>query len=200
MEQEQRYGKRLQKAAREDFRSFWSAHRWWSTIVALLAATAGILIQISVLGVGSVANLELTITTGVGALAVSLLGNYLIAMRRGAERLDSELRGQIAEQNKLITQQPTRTPTEQHYYQVSKAEWDVLSVGAKQIVRHIWAHQTFAAGEPIAGLDTGDVMVALLGELSTVCFLRKRDLPGYPIWWEPVPAYRSAIEELLYTT
>jgi len=88
------YGKRLHRAARKDFKTFWSAHRRWSTFIALLATVAGVLLQMVFLGVGSVARVELTVTTAVASLIVSLIGHYLIAMRRGAEMLDTELRNE----------------------------------------------------------------------------------------------------------
>jgi len=50
------------------------------------------------------AALEQTAMTGLGLLAVSLIGNYLISMRRGAEVIDAEQRGRIAESERTVAQ------------------------------------------------------------------------------------------------
>jgi|SRR5579862_4339088 len=95
MEPEATYGKRLHKAARKDFKSFWSAHRWWSALISLISAGAGVLIQMAILGTGSVVNLALTLSIALGFLLLSLIGNYLISLRRAAEALDTGLREEI---------------------------------------------------------------------------------------------------------
>jgi len=102
MEPESNYGKRLHKAARQEFRKFWSAHRL-RAILSTLAVTVSVIgIQVAYRGVGSV---EQTIVSGVVGLGVSLIGNYLIAMRRGAESLDSGLRDEIHEKNSALQNQ-----------------------------------------------------------------------------------------------
>jgi hypothetical protein len=35
------YGKRLHKAAREEFRNFWSAYRYWLVLATLIAVVLG---------------------------------------------------------------------------------------------------------------------------------------------------------------
>ena len=102
MEPESNYGKRLHKAARQDFRKFWSTHRLWATLSTLAVTVSVIGIQVAYRGVGSMANVEQTIVNGVVGLGIALIGNYLIAMRRGAESLDSGLRNEIHEKNSAL--------------------------------------------------------------------------------------------------
>jgi len=78
--------------------------------MTLASTAAGILIQIAFLGVGSVVNLAVTISSAVGGLLTSLVGHYLIAMRRGAELLDGGLRRELhgmTETNRILQDQLT---------------------------------------------------------------------------------------------
>jgi hypothetical protein len=91
------YGKRLHRAAREDFKGFWSLYRYWVTVATGLFSP--ILIQLYRHGWRSVVNLDETVTSVVVGLLVSMGGTYLIAMRRGAETLDAGLRNEVTGHN-----------------------------------------------------------------------------------------------------
>jgi hypothetical protein len=143
------YGKRLHAAARKDFKAYWSAHRWWATSVTLTVSCLAIVIQILYQGAGSMANIEQTAVTGIVGLAVSLIGNYLISMRRGAEALDggriSEIEKRDAEnrairevsaaQSSELRRQieqlapPKRTQSEEYHY--TKARDGLKNVGKR---------------------------------------------------------------------
>ncbi len=70
--------------------------------LSLVSAGAGILVQMAILGTGSVTNLALTVIVGLVSLLVSLVGNYLIAMRRGAETLDVARQKEITGKDSTI--------------------------------------------------------------------------------------------------
>jgi hypothetical protein len=160
------YGKRLHAAARKDFKAYWSAHRWWASGVTLIVASLAIVIQIVYQGAGSMANLEQTAVTGIIGLAVSLVGNYLISMRRGAEALDidriSEIEkrdtgnreileasaAQSSELRRKIEQltPPKRTPAEQHAYDAATAALKEFGESRRDIekaLRHLRMRETW---------------------------------------------------------
>ena len=95
---------------------------------------------------------------------------------------------------------PKRTPTEQHYFDTAEAEWRKLSNAGKQIVRYLWAHERLWGSElaSIPGVPYEDVRVAIEGELKNVVFIKPFHNPGQDRWWQPVPAYRDVVNELLY--
>ena len=93
------YGKRLHKAARQEFRRFWSLYRYWATVTSAVIIPMGF--QILRRGIHSV-NVADTVETGIASLVISMFGSYVIAMRRGAENLDTSLRSDIDDRNITI--------------------------------------------------------------------------------------------------
>src|ERR1035441_2278112 len=81
------YGKRLHRAARLEFRKFWSDYRLW--VFAASAFLAPIALQAARHGMRSVLNVGETLENGLLGAVFSLVGTYLIAMRKGAETLDA---------------------------------------------------------------------------------------------------------------
>jgi hypothetical protein len=81
------YGKRLHAAARKDFRGFWSDYRWWITIVGFFNLP---LIVQAIRGIHTMFDFGVACAYGLVSLTLSLVGSYAIAMRKGAEDLDSQ--------------------------------------------------------------------------------------------------------------
>jgi hypothetical protein len=126
------YGKRLHAAARKDFKAFWSAHRWWSSIITVVSAGAAVLLQIAILGTGTVANLALTLSVAVGGLLISLIGNYLISMRRGAEQIDTGLQQQIKENDLALAESGQNIKTLQE--RLAKPPLSPIEQGRRELV------------------------------------------------------------------
>src|SRR5579862_177654 len=100
MPEEASYGKRLHRSARAELRKFWSDYRIWLTFVSVIIAP--ILIQAFRHGWRSVLNLKEAVENGIIGLVISLVGTYLIAIRKGAESLDGELRHVIEDRDQSI--------------------------------------------------------------------------------------------------
>jgi cell division protein FtsB len=93
------YGKRLHAAARTDFKRFWSDYRWWITIVGFF--NLPLVIQV-VLGKHTMVDFGVACIYAVISLIFSLLGSYVIAMRRGAESLDTHWQQRIGQRNEQL--------------------------------------------------------------------------------------------------
>jgi hypothetical protein len=147
MESEVSYGKRLHKAAREDFKTFWSGHRSWVTFSTLISP---FLVQVKVLGWASLLTGYETLESAVLALGLSLAGNYVIALWGGAKSLDAGSRAAIAERDKQIHQRekeisglsskPHRTPAEEHHFREAEAMLQKLPDAAKSILQYSWTN------------------------------------------------------------
>jgi hypothetical protein len=144
----------LHVAARKDFKAFWSAHRWWATGINLMAALCvATVFQIMTQGSVNAANLGQAAVAGLVGLAVSLGGNYLISMRRGAEALDAargvESSGLKEQINRLTP--PKRTPSEEHHYREAKTALEDLGPDAIALLRHLKKHGTITFTAPPMG-------------------------------------------------
>jgi hypothetical protein len=209
------YGKRLHAAARKDFKTYWSVHRWWATGVTLVIACVAIVIQILFQGTGSVANLEQTVVTGIVGLAVSLVGNYLISMRRGAEALDTAGGMESSNLRKQIEQltPPKRTPLEEHHYFKAKAALDQFGELRPEIetaLCHLRTHEMlkfsgFTAPAAPQGMNARDLRAYLnlcvAQSLVTVNQGGLREdgpFPTYDEIFTIAPGMKLALDELLY--
>jgi len=160
-------------------------------------------------------NLDETASSALIGLAVSLVGTYLIAMRKGAETLDAGLRRDITGKTKEIQQQtdiikklsesPKRTPAEEHHYTEAARAIANLSPEAKTVAKHIYSHgKVCAPGGRIVvrGLTVPQSMDALNGDLASVPFIARvpGELAGIGsvLCWEIVQEYKSALAELLF--
>ena len=94
------YEKRLHAAAWKDFRGFWSDYRWWLTIVGFF--NLPLVVQI-IRGIHTMFDFGVACAYGLGSLIFSLLGSYAIAMRRGAESLDTCRKEQIGQRDKELS-------------------------------------------------------------------------------------------------
>jgi hypothetical protein len=81
------YKERLRVAARTDFKKFWSDYRWWITVVGFFNLP---LIVQGLFGKHSMIDFGVACIYALISLIFSLLGSWAIAMRRGAEVLDSQ--------------------------------------------------------------------------------------------------------------
>ncbi len=133
------YGKRLQAAAQTDFRKCWSDYRWWLTIVGFF--NLPIIVQL-VHGENTLINWGLACLYALISLIFSLLGSYAIAMRRGAEVLDSQKNKTISdltEQNSRLDElaHPKVPPEEKERRQQVRGMLKVcnFSKGAKAVLR-----------------------------------------------------------------
>jgi hypothetical protein len=210
------YGKRLHKAARKDFKNFWSVHRWWTVLVSIMSAGVGVLIQVAILGTSSVLNLELTVTTAAGALVVSLIGNYIIAMRRGAEALDAERVGEIrSKDTKILDREkeiralakPPRTGAEQHYYEIAKLALAKHGPEAMKILYHMRTHDGIEFTDWVlphlpSGLDrkAAERVLELLRQENIVNVNHSPDRGGTKSIWKIAggSAMLAALDDLLY--
>jgi hypothetical protein len=139
------YGKRLHRKARTEFRKFWSDYRCWVAFAS--AFVTPVLLQIVRHGWRSLLNIDETLTSGFVGLALSLAGTYVIAMRKGAEILDTEQRSRTtaaeAENqrlNSVLNDKPKQVSVlDQHRFEIVKAATATLGAEAIQTLRHLRA-------------------------------------------------------------
>jgi hypothetical protein len=204
MESEQTYGKRLHKAAREDFKNFWSRHRVWVTIATL---TSPFLVQSKNHGWRSLLTSRETFESVGLALGLSLIGNYLIALWGGARSIDTALRGDLAKKTQDIQRlTPRRNQADEYYHNLAAASVANLSENAKKVMREIWSHNEICARAgkmALAGLTVPETTTILQRDLASVPFVRTSHgkIEGSMSWemcWEIVPAYKEVLRELLF--
>jgi hypothetical protein len=94
------YWKRLHKASREDFKAYWSAHRLWATFANAIAPFVTVLILASLRWGGNMISVPWIVTLAAMSFVISLIGNYLIAMRHAAKSLDAGLQDKITEERR----------------------------------------------------------------------------------------------------
>jgi len=215
------YGKRLRKAAREDFVKFWSAHRSWVTLVTLLVASSAVAIQVLYRGVGSMANVEQTLVTGLVGLVVSMAGNCIISTWRGAKNLDANLHDEIKHRDgtiserendiqekersiQAILQKPKRTAAEEHHYALAIVALRELGPNGEAILRHLAIHGTLIFGnynpqlpQGFNGGQTREILeMCVAKQLVTV--RSERHPAGYDYIYEISAGMKTALDELLY--
>jgi hypothetical protein len=201
------YGKRLHAAARKDFISTWSAHRWWMTLMSIVAACSGVAIQIIYLGSSSVANLEMTLMVGITSLILSMIGSYLISMRRGAAALDvsrEEESLKLRQTIELLTP-PKRTAAEEYKY--AEAERSLVKLGdsAKTVLRFVMKHGVLKfvpnmdppAPEGMTPREMRAIMDAC--EKESLISINKTPTPaGADYSYIIAPGMKSVLDDLLY--
>ena len=134
------YGKRLHKAARQEFKQFWSSYRCWVAIVPSIAVP--VIFQIVRHGIRSMLNIGETLESGLAALVLSMVGTYLIAMRKGAEILDAEHLNRVDQMEKEITKlheeaHPAIPQIEQQRIRILTDFFASLREGQKRILAYI---------------------------------------------------------------
>src|SRR5689334_12358248 len=95
------YGKRLRVAAGKEFKTFWSAYRWFGTVVAFLTPFG---VQLHNHGPQSMLNMADVAESGLLGLAISLAGNYITALYKGAKAIDTGQRNELAASEHTIAQ------------------------------------------------------------------------------------------------
>jgi hypothetical protein len=133
------YGKRLHAAARRDFRRFWSDYRWWLTIVGFF--NLPIIVQV-IHRKNTLIDWGLACIYALVSLSLSLLGSYAIAMRRGAEALDSQqskMISDLAEQNSKLhdVAHPKVSPEEERKRKLVADKLKHFNQKSKRVMRYI---------------------------------------------------------------
>src|SRR5262249_4781655 len=120
------------------------SYRYSATIAS--AFVAPVLIQITRHGVRSMGNLADTLVNAFWGLVLSMILTYIVALRRGAENLDTELirrSKEITDENsKLIEEcerlrKPKRTPAQENDYREIKAIYDKYGDDEKTVLKHL---------------------------------------------------------------
>jgi hypothetical protein len=99
-----------------------------------------------------------------------------------------------------------RTPAKEHHFKDAGKQLAFLSDDSRTILRSLFSHEKFTASRipnNIARLSTARVQQLLDGELSNTPLVRKGETDdpgqGLRVSWEIVPAYKKALDVLLYS-
>lgn len=150
-------------------------------------------------------------------IAATVLGGYVLLcaleflwklLVSAPVALYSEQGDKIAERERTIqalSEKPKRSTTDEHYYQEAQEIVSKLSTRAKQVMRHIWAHEKMLAAIPykVPGLTSEEVRIVLEKELATepasriIPYAVERTPHRTPCW-DITPIYRDALAELLH--
>jgi uncharacterized membrane-anchored protein YhcB (DUF1043 family) len=210
MEIKQSYGERLRAAAWKEFKAFWSAYRVCGTFATFLSPFA---VQVHNHGVKSMLNMADVAESGLLGLAVSLAGNYVIAMRKGAEVLDAGIRKESEAHQQTITtlranldefKKPRRTTAEEHHYATAKAALETLGEDSAVVLRHLSQHGSLLFGSmdpPVPkGMNARDTRALLNVCLNEgLVTLKTTDKPGgFDYTYAIAPGMKPALDELLY--
>jgi hypothetical protein len=215
-------GKFVPKAApcggRKEFKTFWSPHRWLVTIVMLLAPVG---FQIASHGVRSVLNMAETIESGLIGLAVSLIGNYFIAMWKAAETLDAESRSELAttrarleaESQRVVVltseiaalRAPKRTSKQEHDYNHAKQALEPIGEKGRIALQFLMTHEKLSFGFydppvtfPMPTQELRDIL-RTASDNGLVTIRHERLHPMEPqMVYEIAPGMKAALEELLH--
>ena len=204
------YARRLRTAARDDFSKFWTAHRYWVTFVSFLLAP--MMFQLTTTGWEKMRPLDIVESAGIG-IVLSVIGNSLIALFKGAESLDSDLHGEIQKRDGMIAeyerslQKPQRTPAENHKYNSARLALERLGPSAVNALRHLSIHREliFSLTHPPLpeGMDLGEAMNFYISCVREGLVSRhdinadiNTECPS--MIFEIAPGMISILEELLY--
>jgi hypothetical protein len=189
------YGKRLRRAARKNFGNFWSSHRWWVTFSTVVSP---FLIQAISHGWRNLLTLHEALESTAFALALSLAGNYLIALWGGAKSLDAELRSQLTQEHDA---------PEDYHSRVARETVEKLTAQEKQVLMHLWncgsspllTRRGFTLNQ-ISGVGSDEVrrILSQLGRTPIVLSKRDRDHTGPYETWEVQQGFRDALKKLLF--
>ena len=204
------FGQRVRKAAVTDFKKFWTAYRYWVTIVGLLLAP----LLVRVLGHGlskmTVGNLFLSALVG---FCLSLAGTGIIALWKGAESLDAALRDKLSERDTKILsyetehRKPQRTPAEDHRYKSAELALVRLGQPAFIALRHLSTYGELVFGlthPPLPeGMGLGQAMNVYRACVEEGLVVRRDinaniDTECPSVIFQIAPGMKAALEELLY--
>lgn len=155
---------------------------------------------------------------GLVSLTLSLIGSYVISIRRGAERLDTELHDEISkkqasireaqtrnEELKSLLAKPKRTAIEEREYQGVKTILEKYGEPEKDLLRYIRMHgkikETYIMG--FSSLPPNlkpEEAKSLLGKLvihNLVSMEQTQALRGFENTWQLAPGAVPALTELL---
>jgi hypothetical protein len=186
------YRKRLLLAASKDFKQFWSSHRSWVTVVSLLSPS---FIQVLRYGWPSLLNLRSILESAALGIVLSIMGNCVIALWRGAKSLDAGLQAQIHSRDAVIADreetikeqkekiqifaQPKRNAADQYHYDKAKAFLDKRGPKFLGALQHLRNH--------------GDLTYSSMGSTMYTQWPPKMDRN------EAIPIYDVCMQEGLVT-
>jgi len=165
-----------------------------------------------VYGKNTLINWELACVYALISLVFSIFGSYAIALRRGAEALDTILHEELEERDTSIQRLTTklkeaeRDPAEEYHYRTAQDILGNFPDTAKAILRYVWTHEKLFAGDPIAqlgkalGIDT-NLILSILNDLSAKSLLTKNwDMIGNHsvTWWGITSGYKNALGKILF--
>jgi hypothetical protein len=213
---EQTYRKRLLVAAWEDFRKFWSAHRYWVTFVSLLLSP--LIIQVLRYGLPSLLSTQNILESAALGIGLSIIGNVLIAVWTGAKSLDAGLHEKIQHRDVIVAArdqtieeqdekirsitEPKRTPAEQHHYDTAKKTIERLGPSCVVALRHLKTHGRLIIGTFGSPLPPGiprDDVIRIYDECFGAGLVTARDNPSQgERMFEIAPTMNAVLDELLY--
>ena len=200
------YGKRLNRAALQEFRKFWSGFRLlvtWSGLVA-----PGILQVIRIVHSVltheeySMISIVEAIESGAIGLVLSTCGTYLYSRRKGAESLDAEQSKQM-EQLAAENAQLKIKPYDLFIAASAKEKHDRTSAAGKALLRLLLEQEEIEESRiTIPGLDKNGVVKAL-NECLDLFLIKDTRTPyiervGSFRMWSLVGTFREPLRGLLY--
>ncbi|MEP6534301.1 MAG: hypothetical protein ABJF23_03225 [Bryobacteraceae bacterium] len=160
------------------------------------------------------ANLNETITNGVVGLLMALCGTYLIAIRKGAESLDTGLRNELAARDlniqqksdtiQQLTQHPKRTPSEEHAYTIAEAALQKLGPDCRDVLRLLKLRGSLSFGRLNPVLPDGmnaESTREVLNRCEAEHLVSKESIQHATSWeykFTVAPGMIPALDKLLY--
>ena len=212
------YGKRLHSAARREFRTFWSDYRCWAWFAPTVLCP--LLLQVIRHGWHSMVNLDETITNAVVGLAMALVGTYLIALRSGAQAIDTGLQNEISQRDSSIgelnldvqqkalaiqklNEKPKRTASEEYHFNLAKDAIERYGEPARVVLRHLHNQGKMIFGFYPPTLPVGmelnqtrEILNSLKGHV--VAYTMVKHVGGCDYVYEIAPAIMPLLDELIY--
>lgn len=179
-----------------EFKGFWSAYRFWLVAAPWIVAIAFHVVR---QGVRSLGNLLDTLFIGVCGFALSLLGTYVIARRKGAETLDARQRAEIERlegENKTLQTKPYDAAIMAHtgdlFRRIAQEERDLL--------KFLLIHGESVEGEiPSHGTEERKRHLA---SCSAAGFVKKRtvQIPGWALYeyWRIAEHFEAPLRDLMF--
>ena len=215
----QNYGKRLHQSAGREFKQFWSSYRYWATFSSVFLSP--IVWQVIRHGAHSVVNVGETLVSALVGLIISMGGTYLIAMRKGAETLDSNWHTQVGEKQDLLNAETARsnalavevgdlkrtrrTPFQEKEYQRIKGLMGDYDEDCMAVLRYLMRHGKMGKYQGGAIENLPDRLDCKRAEIALKKLLENQVVTQETITqgnmrrqeWTIAPGVNSALEELL---
>src|SRR5271155_1674579 len=134
---EQTYRSRLWRAALKNLREFWSSHRIWVTLSALVLPFAA---QVVAHGWASLRQLWDNVLIASAGLALAVAGNCVIALWGGAKSLDASLREEIRRRDielAAISERAQPDPAGEYHLRAARQAVEKLTMREKLILQNL---------------------------------------------------------------